>query len=246
MTTPAAATPGEAHELPEGRLAGFEGDEDELDLGSLMSRRAPLRRNTPTVEPAAAEMNGPDVPQLRHARQARNHSSSQSPADTGTSVGSDSPTALGGSTHPDLPSTTAGDARPVPPPKTERRAAPARRQRSIIRSSSVHVPVTLLDNIAAERQRTGRSNGEIVIVAIEHCHDRLGELLGQPQPTGRSLFQPRASRGARLSNGPLTALNVRLFEQDYAILDELVEEHRAFSRGHLVTTALTAYFDDQA
>lgn len=117
-------------------------------------------------------------------------------------------------------------------------------RRAVIRSSSVHVPVALLARIAAEKRRTGRSNGEIVIVALEACQDRLGELIGRHGPTGGSLFASRASRGVRLADGLLTALNVRLYEQDYEVLDELVAAHGAFSRGHLITTALTAYLPD--
>ena len=48
---------------------------------------------------------------------------------------------------------------------------------------------------------------------------------------------------SRLSDGPLTPLNVRLFEQDYVVIDELVARFGAFSRGDLISTALTAYFD---
>jgi hypothetical protein len=125
----------------------------------------------------------------------------------------------------------------------ERRAASAPANgRATIRSSTVHIPVDLLPKVAEERNRTGRSNGEIVIVAIESSQHRLGDLIGTTEVTGGSLFERRASRGARRSDGPLTALNVRLYEQDYAVLDDLVAAHGASSRGHLVATALTAYF----
>jgi hypothetical protein len=43
----------------------------------------------------------------------------------------------------------------------------------------------------------------------------------------------------------LTALNIRLYEDDYDILDQLVTTHGASSRGHLATVALTTYFKDQ-
>ncbi len=114
--------------------------------------------------------------------------------------------------------------------------------RTAIRSSTVHIPVALLPKVTDERGRTGRSNGEIVIVAIESTQDRLGTLIGTADVTGGSLFARRPSRGARRSDGPLTALNVRLYEEDYAVLDDLVAAHGASSRGHLITTALTAYF----
>ncbi|PZS25556.1 MAG: hypothetical protein DLM59_19980 [Pseudonocardiales bacterium] len=106
----------------------------------------------------------------------------------------------------------------------------------------MHIPVALLPKVTGERGRTGRSNGEIVIVAIESTQERLGALLGATEVTGGTLFERRPSRGTRRSDGPLTALNVRLYEQDYAVLDDLVAAHGALSRGHLIATALTAYF----
>jgi hypothetical protein len=128
----------------------------------------------------------------------------------------------------------------------ERRATSATKNgRATIRSSTVHIPVALLPKIAEERGRTGRSNGEIVIVAIESSQHQLSDLIGAAGSTGGTLFERRPSRGTRRSDGPLTALNVRLFQQDYEVLDELVTMHGAFSRGHLIATALTAYFTGQ-
>lgn len=118
------------------------------------------------------------------------------------------------------------------------------RSRAAIRSSTVHIPVALLPQVTEERRRSGRSNGEIVIVAIESTQERLGALIGTADVTGGSLFARRPSRGTRRSDGPLTALNVRLYKQDYDVLDDLVAAHGASSRGHLITTALTAYFAD--
>lgn len=122
--------------------------------------------------------------------------------------------------------------------------APAHSERqNRIRSSSVHIPAPLIERIVAERTRDGHSNGEIVIAALEYAHDRLGELIARRGATGGGLFASRTSRGKRLSDGPLTPLNVRLFEQDYVVIDELVARFGAFSRGDLISTALTAYFD---
>lgn len=238
MSGPAAA--GDAHELPKGRLTAFE-DDDALDLGSLITRRTPASR-TPSSrdlpDRASQAEEGEDQPPLSRREPTRQAPRSPSPP----TASDQSPERVAAPdaepAGPDLPD--AAFEQPTPPPETPRHA-----RRTPIRSSSVHIPVALLDKLAEEKQRNGRSNGEIVIVAIEHCHDRLGELLGRHAPTGGSVFERRASRGARLADGPLTALNVRLFEQDYSILDQLVAEHGAFSRGHLITTALTAYFNDQ-
>jgi hypothetical protein len=105
----------------------------------------------------------------------------------------------------------------------------------------VHIPVDLINKITRRREETGWSNGEIVIAALEHVRDQLGELISRRTPAGGGLFAARASRGARLVDGPLTALNIRLYEQDYATIDALVEQYGAFSRGHLISVALTNY-----
>ena len=57
-----------------------------------------------------------------------------------------------------------------------------------IRSSSVHIPAALLDHVIAERARSNRSNGEIIIAAIEQTHAALPTLIGQRAPTGGGLF----------------------------------------------------------
>lgn len=157
---------------------------------------------------------------------------------------------------PGRPATATPD--PEPAPKKAAKAAakkaattkqptgaatgPAPQGRSVIRSSSVHIPVALIPLIGEEKQRTGWSNGQIVIIAIEACHPRLRELIGASDPAGGNLFASRPARGLRSAGGPLTALNVRLYEQDYAVIDQLVEQHGALSRGHLITTALNDYF----
>ena len=84
----------------------------------------------------------------------------------------------------------------------------------------------------------------IVIAAIEDAHPRLAQLIAPPQGSGGTLFQQRSSRVVRTVDGPLTALNVRLFEDDYDIIDRLVAQYGAFSRGHLITAALTNYLTD--
>ena len=113
---------------------------------------------------------------------------------------------------------------------------------SKVRASNVHIPVTLLDPIAAVKKRKGLSNGEIIISAIEATYADLADLI-HPSPTaGGHLFAARHSRVSRGSDGPLTPLNYRLRGEDYLTLDRLVEQFGASSRGHLITVALTAYF----
>lgn len=112
---------------------------------------------------------------------------------------------------------------------------------SKVRASNVHIPVTLLEPIAALKKQKGLSNGEIIISALEATYTDLKDLI-HPSPTaGGHLFAARHSRVSRGNDGPLTPLNYRLRGEDYLTLDRLVEQFEASSRGHLITVALTAY-----
>ena len=231
-TRPDSATGGAAQELPAGRLRSFEDDDDAPDLGSLLSRRAP--RQTEETEPVAAAAKQP-APRRRPAAPP-----AAAPATTVPPVknrGSTTSTKPGRGPRP-RPRTPQAQQ---PPPEATEAGQQGRQNR--IRSSSVHIPAALLDRVIAERDRTSRSNGELIIAAIEQTHSELPALIGRRESTGGGLFASRSSRGARLSDGPLTPLNVRLFEADYRVIDDLVTQFGAYSRGHLISTALTAYFD---
>ncbi len=223
MTPPpahsAAGAGGVAQQLPAGRLAGFEDDDPAPDLASMLSRRAPRARvadaTGPEPEPAPERAPAPAPVLARRASRP------------GPRPGQDDK-------QPAQPSETVVLAQPVNGADRANR----------IRSSSVHIPAALIDRIIAERERSGRSNGEIVIAAIEATHSELQTLICRRDPAGGGgLFATRASRGARMTDGPLTALNVRLFEADYGVIDKLVAQFGAYSRGHLITAALTAYLD---
>lgn len=115
------------------------------------------------------------------------------------------------------------------------------RPRSAIRASNVHIPVSLIEGI--ERRRASRqfSNGELVIDALEKAYPRLADLISRREPAGGTLFETRATRAVRTSDGPLTPLNIRLREADFEVIDSLVDRFGAYSRGHLITVALTEY-----
>jgi hypothetical protein len=112
-----------------------------------------------------------------------------------------------------------------------------------IRPSNVHVPVALVEPIARRCRAEGLSHGEIIIAAIEATYPQLGELIRPGATAGGSLFASRRSRVARSVEGPLTPLNYRLREADFTVLDQLVTELGASSRGHLIATALAAYLN---
>jgi hypothetical protein len=113
-----------------------------------------------------------------------------------------------------------------------------------MRSSSMHIRSSLVAQIIGERQQTGRSNGNIIIAALESVHDHLDDLLPRAaEPTGGSLFAARPTRTPRIDEGPHSPLNVRLYENDFEVLDRLVSDFGARSRSHLVDVALAYYYD---
>lgn len=111
-----------------------------------------------------------------------------------------------------------------------------------VRPSNVHIPVALLEPLEAKCRVDGLSHGEMIIVAIESTYERLADLVNPAATAGGSLFAPRRSRASRSTDGPLTPLNYRLREADFATLDSLVDQFGASSRGHLITAALKGYF----
>lgn len=111
-----------------------------------------------------------------------------------------------------------------------------------VKPSNVHIPVRLLEPLTEKCRREGLSHGEVIIIALEGAYPRLGELIHSPTTAGGSLFASRRSRTSRNTDGPLTPLNYRLRAADFDVIDGLVEEFHASSRGQLVTAALNDLF----
>lgn len=116
----------------------------------------------------------------------------------------------------------------------------------VIKPSVVHVPSSLLSLVAAERQRSGRSNGQILIEAIEAGHEHLTKLHHESNSIGGRLFTARTAKPQLPVAQPLSPLNIRLYEQDYEVLDRLVTELGAGSRSRLATLALAYYLESSA
>lgn len=208
-------TPGDARDLP--TLSGFEEGGDEPDMGALLQRRTPQKPVKQTLTPRTAPQE-PTTSSAPPAGRTRTRKSVH------TAPGKD-------------------PAEPTPPAAAKPARRPAHSERANkIRSTSVHVPAPLLANLVAYREAQDLSNGDIVIAAIEYAHPRLGDLIKPPSRAGGSLFEGRTARSVRTTDGPLTPLNVRLFESDFGVLDGLVADYDAFSRGHLITVALTDFF----
>lgn len=184
---------------------------------------------------AAFEDGEVDEPITLPARPRR-----QQVADHSSGIGTDTPR------DPAAPATgPATPPLPDPGDPSEGIGRVGRTSPDRVRPSNVHVPVALLEPIAQACSDGGLSHGEVIITAIEATYARLPELIHPTAMAGGSLFAARRSRASRSTDGPLTPLNYRLREADFKTLDDLVQELRASSRGHLITTALTAYFEER-
>lgn len=243
MSTVTTPEPGAAREFPAGRLSSFEdADDAPVHEASMLKGLLP-----PRLAPRSAPQAAPGAP------------ASSDPVMTDPAGGGrQAPGSGAGDTRPGT-SSDAGHIgegiRTTRPRKRPSRSAPPSRSAAAatgavsgkatpdpdrVRASNVHIPADFMPRLAKARSGRRLSNGEWVIAALEATHDRLGELVGA-QPTGGSLFAPRATRAARSHDGPLTPFNVRLREADYQVIDELVAKFGADSRGHLITVAFDAF-----
>lgn len=214
---------GAAREVPTGRLAAFEDSDDDVPTTPLLPprrQRRPLAID-PVIDPAPTT-DAP--PRSAPTRALPPKAQPPAPAEQPRSIEAPNPA-------------EAADVR-VPEQGTK---GPEDR----IRASNVHIPVALLEPLTAACKEGGLSHGEIIIIAIENSYDRLKDLIHPAATAGGQVFASRRSRASRTTDGPLTPLNYRLREGDYATLDDLVEKFGASSRGHLITTALTDYLGNR-
>lgn len=206
---------GLAREVAPGRLANFEDDEDS-DLQPTLPPRPRRTATPPPAGPAASPSSAASKPARKTA---------QRPAPA--------PAPAPQEPTPQEPGTPEPG---TPEPGTK---GPEHR----VRASNVHIPVALVTPIGQKKAAEGLSNGEIIISAIEATYAQLENLIDPAPTAGGSVFEPRRSHPSRASDGPLTPLNYRLREADFATLDRLVERFHASSRSHLISVALAAYFN---
>lgn len=219
-----------AQELPAGRLAGFE-DDDTEDWSSFRrsSSKSKTRSRTAAAKAPEAGAAGEGSGAAALVLEVADAPAAQAPV-------------AGKSSEQPEPSTGAAS---VSGEGTRDGEVPAYGDRANeIRSSSIHIPTPLLEKLVKFRNEHGMSNGQVVIAAIEKAHPKMPQLIHPVTAGGGGLFAQRATRGVRTTEGPLTPLNVRLYTQDYEVIDRLVEEFGAYSRGHLVTVSLTEFFDN--
>ncbi len=199
-----------------GRLSSFE-DSDEIDVPSISLPPRRTRRDVPTAEPTDQPPRATPLP------------SAQAPA-----------SAVAPSKPVTAPAPRAKPAQ-APVEAADRAETGAKGPEDRVRASNVHIPVALLEPVTSACQAKGLSHGELIIIAIESSYSRLKELINPAATAGGQLFAERRGRASRAPQGPLTPLNYRLRNADFATLDALVDEFGATSRGQLITAALTDY-----
>ncbi len=234
MSPASGNSDGGAHPVPANRLKGFE------SADSLEPEFRLPRRTHRAAENGSAAGGGVVVDLTDATSPDTTGPLPEGPARPSTSPPDGSATR---SSSPQRPRTHRGPGRPpkaAPDPGT---VGPDQR----MKASNVHVPVALMPQLKDYSAKHGLANGQIIIKAIEDTYERLGDLIS-PAQTGGKLFASRVARPQRADAGPLTPLNYRMTEGDFAVLDRLVDELAASSRTHLIATALAAFLqrDDSA
>lgn len=203
--------------LPADHLASFEDDVDEDNVTNLIRRRA------------RADIPGPAQEVPRTAAPAKPTTPIAEPETDEPPTG-----------EPDRPKRSASRKKKGTPPEPKSSSAAAGQ----IRSTTIHVPYDIHRRFLQERERTGHSNGDLVKMALEATNDKLGETIGADVPKLGTLFTSapaKAPRSVRVRTEPPVPVNARFYESDLGIIDELVATHGAYSRGHLISTALDLY-----
>ncbi len=131
------------------------------------------------------------------------------------------------------------------PEPEEQRAYPTAGAADRGKPSSVRLPKQSHDKLAAMRAETGMTNGQIFIVAIEATHDRLVQLLYPGGRIGGGVFAARGIKEKTSRDEEGTQVTYRMSTGDFAALDGLIRELGATSRSHLISAALSGYFDER-
>lgn len=115
------------------------------------------------------------------------------------------------------------------------------------RATNITVPAELFDRIAEAREQQQLSTGELIAAAIEAQIADLSNLIAAANTTRTtSMFSTRATRLPRRGAEPEKPITYRMTAQDLAIIDDLVEQYGARSRGQLITIALRAHLAQNA
>lgn len=112
-----------------------------------------------------------------------------------------------------------------------------------LKSSTVRLSHDLRQRVAAECAARSITTGDLVIDAIETTYERLPGHLHPAGTVGGKLFSTRGAGTSRAPAGESTQLAFTLRIEDFEIIAGLVRDLAARSQAHLITAALSAYFD---
>ncbi len=139
----------------------------------------------------------------------------------------------------------AGTAEPTTPPSADASAPePARASDETpslhyLRSITVYLPRELHHQAGVSAAAYGTTRTELILEAVNHTHQQLGDALAADNTAlsrgeGQTLF---VVSQARLTVPPSVQTTIRITDDQYAALEELVERH-ATNRSRIIATAL--------
>lgn len=111
--------------------------------------------------------------------------------------------------------------------------------------SNVHLPVALCERVLESCGLRGMTTGELFIEALEQTYDDLPRYVHPGGKVGGKLFKERGVGSSSRAKAPTKQLAYSLYSSDFTVLDALRVELTARSRSHLLTAALTAYFETE-
>lgn len=189
---------------------------------------APTRAGTPDIAPAHTE--GPGDQKVNVSKEV---AAARTPA-AGDETADDQP-ADDHESHGPLPT--------VQPSVQSAAASLGRTRHRSTRPVVLQMPVPVVKTTNDYARAHNVTKAEVVIHAVETSKDLFDTMFPTdfPEGTGSSLFAPRQVRRVRRVGEPLAQMQVQLLPAELAVLDRLVEQHRAPSRSQLVSKCLRAF-----
>lgn len=127
----------------------------------------------------------------------------------------------------------------TPPAETVARRRPASDQADTIRSTTLSMPVAVLQALKARAAADRVSQPDLLMDALSATHDQLEHLVQQANPpqSNDGLFVRRSAS----ESGPLGTLSLRMLSRNITAIDDLATNSGAKSRSALCTAALKEY-----
>ena len=113
----------------------------------------------------------------------------------------------------------------------------------VMRSTTLSLPITLVEQLRDRATRDHVSQPEILMDALSAARDHLAALVAEANPPRQSEDGLFVRTTPRASAEPLTTLSLRMLKRNIDAIDQLVESSKASSRSQLCALALRHYLD---